>query len=192
MRQNLPVTQKELDYDSHTTLMSVTDTQSHIVYANDAFISLSGFAAEALQGQPHNIVRHPDMPGEAFADMWATLKAGKSWTGLVKNRRQDGDHYWVRANATPIMRNGACTGYISVRTKPERSEVHVAERLYAAFRAGRAGARRLHQGLVVRTGLWAWTSLLQRISVAMRIHLGLALVWLAYLMLGGLLGLELI
>jgi len=191
MRQNLPVTQKEFDYDSHTTLMSVTDTEGQIVYANDAFGSLSGFDTEALQGQSHNIVRHPDMPVEAFADMWATLKTGKSWTGLVKNRRKNGDHYWVRANATPVMHNGVCTGYISVRTKPERPEVQAAERLYAALRAGQAGARRLHQGLVVRTGLWAWTSLLQRVSVGMRIHLGLALVWLAYLGLGGLLELGL-
>lgn len=81
--------------------MSTTDTQSHIVYANAAFVEVSGFPYEEIVGQPHNMVRHPDMPKEAFADMWATIKGGQSWTALVKNRRQNGDHYWVRANATP-------------------------------------------------------------------------------------------
>ena len=116
MRQNLPVTQREYSFPADATLMSCTDTQSHIVYANEAFIQVSGFTREEIAGQPHNMVRHPDMPREAFADMWDTLKAGMSWTALVKNRRKDGDHYWVRANATPVVRDGRVTGYMSVRT----------------------------------------------------------------------------
>jgi aerotaxis receptor len=104
MRTNLPVTQREHPLPEGVTLMSTTDTTSRIRYANAPFVQVSGFSRDELIGQPHNIVRHPDMPAEAFADMWATLKQGASWTALVKNRRKDDDHYWVRANATPIVR----------------------------------------------------------------------------------------
>lgn len=103
MKNNQPVTQRDYQFADNVTLMSTTDTQSHITYANAAFIEVSGFSREEIIGQPHNAVRHPDMPAQAFADMWATLKAGQSWTALVKNRRKNGDHYWVRANASPIQ-----------------------------------------------------------------------------------------
>jgi len=134
MRNNEPVTQREFDYPENATLLSVTDTQSRISYANAAFIAVSGFDPEEIIGQPHNIVRHPDMPKEAFADMWATLKGGQSWSALVKNRRKNGDHYWVRANATPVRRNGRLVGYMSVRTKPTRAEVATADALYREVR----------------------------------------------------------
>ena len=170
MRHNQPVTQREFDYPDDSTLMSTTDAQSHIVYANAAFIAVSGFEREEILDQPHNAVRHPDMPPEAFADMWATLKAGESWTALVKNRRKNGDHYWVRANATPMRRNGQVTGYMSVRTKPTRNEIADAEKLYRDFREGRAGGLSFHKGLIVRKGLLAWTSALQTMSVRWRIR----------------------
>ena len=172
MRNNQPVTQREYEFAADATLMSTTDTQSHITYANAAFIAVSGFDREDIMGQPHNMVRHPDMPTQAFADMWATLKAGRSWTALVKNRRKSGDHYWVRANATPIVRAGRVTGYMSVRTKPSRAEIEAAEALYRDFREGRAGNRRFHQGLIVRTGALAWLSSLQVMPVRWRLRLG--------------------
>jgi len=172
MRTNLPITQREFDFPSDATLMSATNVNSHICYANEAFIQVSGFERDEIIGQPHNLVRHPDMPAEAFADMWKTLKAGLSWTALVKNRRKNGDHYWVRANATPVVRDGKTMGYMSVRTKPGRAEVAATEVLYRDFREGQAGRRRFHQGLVVRTGLLAWMSLLQTLSVRWRIRLG--------------------
>ena len=152
MRNNLPVTQRAYPYPADATLMSTTDVDSRLTYANEAFINVSGFTNEELIGQPHNLVRHPDMPREAFADMWATLKSGTAWTALVKNRRKDGDHYWVRANATPIVRGGRVVGYMSVRTKPSDTEVQATEELYRSFREGRQGARAFHQGLVVHTG----------------------------------------
>jgi aerotaxis receptor len=173
MRDNQPVTQREFEFPADATLMSTTDTQSHITYANDAFIAVSGFSREQIQGQPHNLVRHPDMPQEAFADMWSTLKGGEPWTALVKNRRQTGDHYWVRANAAPVMRNGQITGYVSVRTRPPADDVAAAESLYRDFRAGRAGARRFHKGLILRTGPLAWRSIFQTLSVRWRIRLAL-------------------
>jgi aerotaxis receptor len=173
MRVNQPVTQREFQVADGATLMSTTDPSSHIGYANAAFIEASGFSREELERQPHNIVRHPDMPVEAFADMWATLKGGEPWTALVKNRRKDGDHYWVRANAVPMVRNGRTVGHLSVRTKPARDEVAAAEALYRAMREGKLGTRKLHKGLLVRSGWMGWTSLPQTLGVRWRIRLAL-------------------
>jgi aerotaxis receptor len=178
MRQNLPVTQREFDFPEHATLLSTTDVHSHVAYANEAFLAVSGFTAEEIMGQPHNLVRHPDMPQQAFADMWATLKAGTSWTALVKNRRKDGDHYWVRANATPVMREGRLVGYMSVRTKPTRDEVQTCEALYARFVRGEQGSRAFHKGLIVRTGLARLLSWRQTASLRSRLVQPMALLWL--------------
>jgi aerotaxis receptor len=174
MRQNLPITGKEYDFPADATLMSSTDTQSHITYANEAFIKVSGFERDELIAQPHNMVRHPDMPREAFADMWQTLQSGMSWTALVKNRRKDGDHYWVRANATPVIRGQKLVGYMSVRTKPTRQEIATAEAQYRAFREGRAGSRAFYRGLILHTGLMRWRSLPQTMSVRWRIRLAVS------------------
>ena len=173
MRINLPVTQREYEFPDDLTLMSTTDTRSHIQYANAAFVEVSGFELDEITGQAHNLVRHPDMPPQAFADMWATLKGGESWSALVKNRRKNGDHYWVRANATPMVRDGQLVGYMSVRTKPGREEVAAAEQLYRDFREGRAGSRAFHKGIVVRTGMWRWRSLLRVMPVRWRIRCAL-------------------
>lgn len=171
MRTNLPVTQRPYGFSSSETLLSTTDTDSRITYANASFVRTSGFEREELMGQPHNIVRHPDMPVEAFADMWKCLKAGCAWTALVKNRRKDGDHYWVRANAAPMVRNGTLQGYLSVRTKPSDVEVQAAEDLYARFREGRARGLAFHRGLVVRTGWLAWTNAGKVLPTAWRVRL---------------------
>ena len=174
MRNNQPVSQREFDFADDATLMSTTDTSSHVTYANAAFIAVSGYERDEIIGQPHNLVRHPDMPPEAFADMWATLKGGESWSALVKNRRKNGDHYWVRANATPVRRNGQVLGYMSVRTKPTRSEVAAAEDLYRRFREGRSGSLAFHKGTLVRRGAMAWTTVLKTASVGARVWAGCA------------------
>ncbi|RQS58369.1 PAS domain-containing methyl-accepting chemotaxis protein [Burkholderia sp. Bp8986] len=170
MRNNQPVTQQEFEFPDDVTLMSTTDADSIITYANTTFAYVSGFSTDELVGEPHNVVRHPDMPKEAFADMWATLKNGEPWTALVKNRRRNGDHYWVRANAVPVMRDGQPTGYMSVRTSAPRDEIAAADALYRAFREGKAGNRRFHKGLIVRTGLMRVASLFQTMSVRARVH----------------------
>jgi aerotaxis receptor len=175
MRVNTPVTQREYEFPANATLMSTTDTQSRITYANAAFVDVSGFTLEEIQHQPHNLVRHPDMPKEAFGDMWATLKGGEPWTALVKNRRKNGDHYWVRANATPVIRNGQHVGYMSVRTQASREEIAGAERLYADMREGRAGHLKLHKGLLLRTGWRGLGSAFKTMGVRSRIRLPLAL-----------------
>ncbi|TNF60070.1 MAG: PAS domain-containing methyl-accepting chemotaxis protein [Burkholderiales bacterium] len=179
MRNNQPVSQREYPIRDGVTLMSATDVQSHLTYANAAFIEVSGFDKSELIGQPHNLVRHPDMPPEAFADMWQTLKAGKSWTALVKNRRKNGDHYWVRANATPIRRQGATVGYLSVRTKPSAQEVAACEKLYAGFRSGQNKGLAFHRGLVIRSGWLRWMSLPQLLPTAWRVRLGILAMVLA-------------
>jgi aerotaxis receptor len=173
MRTNLPVTQREYQFPASETLLSTTDTDSRISYANAAFIRTSGFSTEEIAGQPHNMVRHPDMPSEAFADMWHSLKEGQSWRALVKNRRKDGDHYWVCANASPMRRNGQVVGYLSVRTKPARVEVEATEKLYARFKEGHAAGMAFHRGLIVRTGLMRWSSALQLLPTAWRVRLPL-------------------
>ncbi|PHZ28239.1 MULTISPECIES: methyl-accepting chemotaxis protein [Yersinia] len=172
MRVNKPVSRQEYPIDRDTTLQSTTDTHGNIAYANAAFVRASGFEYQDLLGQPHNIVRHPDMPPAAFADMWQTLNAGLSWSSLVKNRRQNGDYYWVRANATPLRHNGRLTGYISVRIAPTREEVKQAEALYADFNSGKARQRhiRLYRGLIVRSGWLSWMSLFQTLSLRWRLR----------------------
>ena len=141
MRNNGPITQHEYVLPAGTTLVSTTDLQNHLTYCNPAFVEVSGYARAELIGQPHNLVRHPDMPAEAFRDMWATLKANEPWTALVKSRRKNGDHYCVRANVTPVLEGGRLSGYMSVRTTPSRNEVAAAEALYRQMRdeANRGG-----------------------------------------------------
>ena len=147
MRDNGHVTQQEYLLPADTTLVATTDLRSHITDCNPAFIEASGYSREALLGQPHNLVRHPDLPAEAFRDLWATLKAAEPWTALVKNRRKNGDPYWVRVNLTPVLEAGQVTGYMSVRTVASRDEVAQAEPLYAQMREqAAAGAQRRHQG----------------------------------------------
>jgi aerotaxis receptor len=152
MRNNQPITQHEYLLADTDMLVSATDLQGNIAYCNPAFIQVSGFAKEELIGQPHNVIRHPDMPREAFADMWTTIRSGRQWGGLVKNRRKNGDHYWVRASVTPVVERGRLTGFLSVRVKPTRVEVTATDALYAQMREGRFHGRKLVHGAVIRTG----------------------------------------
>lgn len=153
MRINQPITQREFAFPPGQTLVSVTDLKGRITYCNPSFIWVSGYTREELQGQPHNLIRHPDMPAEAFRDMWETIQSGMPWTGLVKNRRKDGDHYWVQANATPMMDGERIVGFLSVRTEPAREAITAAERLYMRMSEEARQGRRVHtlrQGRVVR------------------------------------------
>jgi len=131
VRINQPVVDREYPFPDGETLVSTTDLQGRILYCNPSFILVSGYSREELLGQPHNLIRHPDMPEEAFRDLWQTIAAGLPWNGLVKNRRKDGSYYWVRANVTPLMDGDQPGGYMSVRTRPEPGEAAAAEQLYA-------------------------------------------------------------
>jgi len=176
VRTNLPVIDQEYDYPASAMLVSMTDTRGYITHGNAAFFATSGYSAEELIGENHNIIRHPDMPPEGFRDLWRTIGHGRPWTGLVKNRRKDGSYYWVRANVTPIMENGKPMGYLSVRTKPSRAEIQevgaLYERLNAETSAGKPSFH-LQHGQVRFHGL---QGLLQRRhDVGMTVHMGILL-----------------
>jgi len=130
-------------------IVSKTDLKGMITYVNEDFLRISGFTQEELIGSPHSIVRHPDMPAEAFADMWKALKEDRPWTGLVKNRCENGDFYWVQANATPYYENGQAAGYLSVRNKPSPEQVNAADAAYRLFKEGKAGHLKIRDGKIV-------------------------------------------
>ena len=164
MKNNQPVTNQEYQVRNDAAFITHTDEKGRITLTNDEFVEASGFTREELVGQSHNVVRHPDMPVEAFRDLWATLKRGRPWTGLVKNRRKNGDYYWVRANVSPTAEGG----YTSVRGKPSRQEVEATEALYRAMRSN-AGIK-LNGGHPVPTGLAGLTNkLFGGMSIASRL-----------------------
>ncbi|MDO8207431.1 MAG: PAS domain-containing methyl-accepting chemotaxis protein [Gallionella sp.] len=167
MRNNQPVTGREHPFPQGQTVISYTDLKGQITRANDAFVELSGYTREELIGHAHNIVRHPDMPAEAFRDLWDTLKKNRPWSGLVKNRRKNADHYWVRAYASPLADG---TGYVSVRVAADRQEINAAEQLYARMRGD--NSIRLDEGqLVSNTVLAKIFRPITRISIAARLWL---------------------
>lgn len=150
MKLNMPVTHNEIQFDESQFMLTRTDLKGVITYANKDFIQVSGFTESELIGSSHNIVRHPDMPVEAFSDLWRNLKAGKPWTGLVKNRTKTGDFYWVVANATPVIENNQVTGYLSARRKPTRQQIAEAETAYQLFKQGKANGLAIVDGKVVK------------------------------------------
>ncbi|MFA9218488.1 MAG: PAS domain-containing protein [Sphingomonadaceae bacterium] len=157
------------------TIVSSTDLQGNINYANPYFIEVSGFTEEELIGAPQNILRHPDMPVEAFADLWATIRGGMPWAGVVKNRCKNGDFYWVLANVTPVIEQGKQTGYLSVRTKPSREQIRAADELYRSFKAGNPGRLRIQQGRSVSTGIGASLKTLLKTSLRRQLAIAAAL-----------------
>ncbi len=187
MRTNLPVTNHEFPFPSGQTLVSTTDDKGRILYCNPAFIAVSGYEKQELLGQPHNLIRHPDMPEEAFRDMWATIASGRPWSAPVKNRRKNGDYYWVMANATPLLDNGRPVGYMSVRTEATREQIQAAEQLYARMREEKAQGRLVH---TLRAGRLVRQTLLGRLAESTRLTLPgkLFLTLLALSLLGALMG----
>lgn len=129
------VIDREVPYPDGKLIVSRTDPQGIITHANQAFVDMSGYSREELIGQPHYILRHPDMPAVAFKDLWDTLGRGEPWQGYVKNLRKDGTYYWVFATAIPNVRDGKVVGYTSVRRKPSATRVHECVGLYAQLRA---------------------------------------------------------
>ena len=146
MRVNLPILNAEYALPAAAAMASQTDIDGRITRVDRAFVEASGFSATELLGQSHSVVRHPDMPPQAFTDMWETLELGLPWTGMVKNRRKNGEFYWVLSHVTALRRNGRTEGYLSVHSTPERAQVKAAEVLYGAIREARAGAPTLHRG----------------------------------------------
>ena len=151
MRNNQPVTQKEYKFPAHHRLISSTDKRGVIQHCNSAFVEASGFSREELIGKNHNIIRHPDMPASVFKEMWRTLESGQSWIGLVKNRRKNGDHYWVSAFVTPVYEGKSVVGYESVRVPALNDEIARASSVYARMQEGKSAVSpmsRMAQSLI--------------------------------------------
>ncbi|MDX2321446.1 MAG: PAS domain-containing methyl-accepting chemotaxis protein [Moritella sp.] len=124
------ITNNEKTFSSSEQLVSITDLDGRITYANNEFCIVAGYTLEELVGQHHNIVRHPSMPKDAFTDLWDKLKRNDSWRGMVKNRCKNGDYYWVDAYVTPVYNDNRVTGYQSVRTLPSNKQKQQAQKLY--------------------------------------------------------------
>jgi aerotaxis receptor len=182
MIKNLPVTQNEYELPDGALLVSTTDLKGNITHCNYGFVVASGYDYGELLGQPHDMVRHRDMPPEAFKDLWSTIGRGRPWTGIVKNRRKNGDHYWVQANVTPVMEGGKPKAYMSVRLKPTREQIRDAQALYAKIAAQRNSGKftfKLHAGNVRALGWRDGLGKLHRLTLFQRAAIGLGLVTLA-------------
>jgi len=139
MQQGL--TGREQEVPEGVTIVSQTDLHGTITSVNDTFLRVSGYSREELIGQPHNLLRHPDVPAAAFKDLWETIQSGKPWSNLVKNRCKNGDYYWVEANVSPVLENGEVIGYLSVRRCISEELKAAAEGAYAAVNAGKASLK---------------------------------------------------
>ncbi|MBC8210295.1 MAG: PAS domain S-box protein [Gammaproteobacteria bacterium] len=130
MKKNLPITNQEIRLKEQDVIISTTDLKGLLTYFNQSFLKISGFTADKLIGKSHNIIRHPDVPVAIFADLWKQIQAGKTWQGIIKNRCQNGDHYWVEAFVTPIVIDKKRVGYQSVRSCPSDEQIRQAQQLY--------------------------------------------------------------
>ena len=181
MRNNQPVTNNEITLRDDSLIVSKTNLKGQITHINKDFLQISGFTEVELIGEPHNIVRHPDMPVEAYEDMWRDLKDGRPWTGIVKNRCKNGDFYWVLATATPIRENGDdITGFMSVRRKATAQQIEAADNAYRLFREKRGGGLRISHGAVVKGG----DGLFAKFSLKAKMTLGFAAILLALIAVG--------
>ncbi len=182
MRTNLPVSNIKHELREGASLVSQTDLRGNFTYANLEFLEASGYTEKELMGQPHNIVRHPDMPPEVFEDLWRTLKSGKPWTCVVKNRRKDGSYYWVLANVTPVFESSNAVGYLSVRSKPTRAQIEAHEAVYRLFRDGKQGNLRIKVGKAVAPRSWlSLGSALDKLNEKSKINLAFLVMMLALL-----------
>ncbi len=138
MKTNLPITRNEVKFPKGQYIVSRTDLKGITTYVNETFVTVSGFSREELIGKNHNVVRHPDMLPGAFQWLWDTIKDGRPWRGMVKNRCKNGDFYWVDALVVPVLKNSKITGYMSVRHEPSRQQIAEAEALYLQLKEGKA------------------------------------------------------
>lgn len=124
-------TPTEIQLSDNDVIISRTDNKGRITYASDDFARISEFHTDEMIGKPHNIIRHPDMPKQAFQQMWNTIHSGLPWTGAVKNKTKNGNYYWVDATITPIIRKNEIVGYVSVRKKLTNLEKEKFDSIYS-------------------------------------------------------------
>jgi len=185
MKINMPITNVEHALAETDSIVTKTDLEGIITYANEDFIQISGFTKEELIGSPHNIIRHPDMPAEAFEDLWTSMKAGLPWTGIIKNRCKNGDFYWVSANVTPYYENDRLAGYMSVRSKPSQDQVAEVTDAYRKFREGEAGNLKIEHGKIVKKTLLGKLPSLKNLSLKSRLLMVIAIMSSLLLIIGG-------
>ncbi|MCM2249257.1 MAG: methyl-accepting chemotaxis protein [Geothrix sp.] len=166
MRTNLPITTREHHIQEGTFVVSKTDLAGVITYVNAEFLRISGFTEQELIGAPQNLVRHPEMPAAAFADLWATIKAGQHWQGLVKNRCKNGDFYWVDAAVSPILEGGRPVGYVSIRSRPTRAQIEQAEHTYGLLNQGKSLEATYHRPFIPLPGLGLRARILGTVGAA--------------------------
>lgn len=131
MNEVIPTDEEYIFSDG--VIVSQTDANGVITYANRMFCDVSGYKIDELVGQPHSIIRHPDMPSGVFAKMWETIKGGQAWNGLVKNLRKDGLYYWVDTEIIPVKaedENETIIGYIAARKIASRKDIQENEEIY--------------------------------------------------------------
>ena len=177
----------DIEYELNDTdyLLSTTDLNGQITHVNSDFIRISGYAKDELIGVAHNIVRHADMPVEVFSDMWASFKAGRPWSGIVKNRCKKGGFYWVIANATPLYENHEWIGYMSVLTKPSVAQIHAASSAYQSIRAGNVAKLKIQDGKIVSpTGFNKLKKLSKLNDVSIKVRMLIATTVMSILLLG--------
>ncbi len=133
----------ETEVPEDELIVSRTDFTGQITYVNETFAEISGYSPEELIGKPHNVIRHPDMPKSAFADLWETVESGKTWTGYVKNLRKDGGYYWVFARVSTVIKDGKAVEYKSVREPVSREKKIEIQNLYDKLRAEEEGITRV-------------------------------------------------
>lgn len=192
MRNNQPVTQRENNYPDDEILMSATDLKGRIIYVNKSFARVCKYFPSEMVGQPHNLIRHPDVPEAAYKDLWHNLETGRFWTGILKNRCKDGDFYWVRANVTPIYRDNRPVGYLSVRVKPTTKEVNTAKRVYRDYQRGKPSMV-FHDGTLINTGIRGIFDKIQMLSMTAKLWGILTLItllWLASAAVAGFTGFD--
>jgi aerotaxis receptor len=171
---NQPTTRNERHLPEGSYIVSKTDLKGTTTYVNDTFVEVSGFSPEELIGKNHNVVRHPEMPPQAFRWLWNTIGDGRPWRGVVKNRCKNGDFYWVDALVVPVRKQDRTIGYMSVRTAPARDQINAAEPLYQSLNASGAA--------IPEAPRW------KRISLRARL-LGLVALMVVLQSLGGMIGL---
>ena len=155
----------EYQVSDSDSMVSKTDLDGVLTYVNDDFIVSSGYEKSELIGHSHNVVHHPDMPSEVFADLWNSLKMKRPWTGIIKNLRKDGSHYWVLANITPDYENGKHIGYMAVRKKATQEQIATADHAYKLFKQGKARNLRIENGDIFQKNLVTKFDFLKNITI---------------------------
>jgi aerotaxis receptor len=169
MRSTPHATGQETILEDGKPIVTTSDLQGRLTYANSTFIDAGGYADEELRGQLQKSLHHPDMPSEVDADMWRTVLSGEPWRGLVKYIRKDGGYFWCIANATPVIEKGKTTGIMSVCTKPKREQIQEAEQLYRTVKGGNPDGIRIVRGAAAARGWRRLANALRDITLAQRL-----------------------